>query len=185
MGKRGIAGKLSLWLFGTLNVLMLAGPAILPAYRSFVKIQFPRSWRNRGMTRRSRENIQINITQREFDQYREGDDEIWLGNKLYDIESLNKDSAGVHLKLDYDQEETRQLALFSDAAQKHAAGKNVQDSSARWLHWLSELVNYRNSIAIPALRLPSLVLFYRRFSSAIRHRYDPVGFQPPDVQLIS
>ncbi|ULQ52841.1 hypothetical protein [Flavihumibacter fluvii] len=85
MGKREIPGKISLCLFGIVNILMLSGPVVLPAYRSFVKLQYSRTWRNRNISRRNREMIDLTIPQREFDTYKEGRHEIWVGQRLYDI----------------------------------------------------------------------------------------------------
>jgi hypothetical protein len=183
MDKRTITGKLALYFLGMVNMLMVLGPVLLPAYRNIIKNQYSRIWRNRNI-RRNNDLFEITISQREFDQYREGQHEIWLGHRLYDIETIRKDSAGLHLAVEFDEEETRELDALSHLQQDHPVGHEGKDVSARWLNWLSELVQVQTSPALPQPAFKHLALQYQGYSSAIRHSYQPVGQQPPDVQFV-
>lgn len=184
-GKRTITGKMALYFFGIVNLLMLLGPVLLPAYRSFIKVQYARIWRSRNFSRKDNDLIELSISQLEFDQYREGSHEIWLGHRLYDIAEIREDGTGVRLRVEFDQEETSEMNALSRLQQQDHDTHKGKAISGRWLNWLSELVQVSKTTEIPEPKTTVLTRQYIAFTSAIRHCYQPVGQQPPDVQFFS
>jgi hypothetical protein len=182
MVQRVKAGRFSLYIFSLLNILMLMGPAMLPAYHSYIKIHYGRVWRNRLSSRKGGDRLMFTVSAKEFDQYREGDDEIWLGNRLYDIEKISKDAAGVHLQVEYDGDETAELNALA-SLQKTGRSGNI-DISVQLLHWLNDIVVTPVYFTQPVSYAEAPSFDYTNYSSAIKFGYARVDQQPPDGRLI-
>lgn len=167
------------------NLLMLLGPVLLPAYRSFIKMQYARLWRARQAYRRGRDLTDLTLSKSDYGKYREGRHEIWVGSRLYDIESMRVHGDSVDLQLEYDPDESREL-LAVQGIQKHTEeGRQQNNTSIRWLHWLSELVAMNQSPTLPACINNFSKSYFPFYTSVIHEGYQWVTLQPPDDLVIS